>query len=228
MIKTLSDIGLGDAPLYGGKAAALGEMMGHGLRVPEGAAVSVAVFRRFLRHNHITFIPEKIPAENECVHAAVLGGAFPAEDEADLRTLFDGLHVTGGEGLVARSSALCEDDKRTSFAGIFETVAGINAAEELLDAVKACYASLFTDKVLDYAWEHHVRLEKLEMGIAVQRFKRGRPSGVLFTADPVSFDPDATVINWVEDVCSASVSGAAPSRRVRVDRRRKRGTKACP
>ena len=226
MIINLSDIGLGDAPRSGGKAAALGEMMRHGLRVPEGAAVSVAVFRRFLRHNHITLDSEKIPAENERVHAALLRGTFPAEDEADLRTLFDGLYVTGGEGLVARSSALCEDDKRMSFAGIFETVTGIKAAEDLLHAIKACYASLFTDKALDYAWEHRVRFKNLEMGIAVQRFKRGRPSGVLFTADPVSFDPDVTVINWVEDVCAAYVSGAASSRRLRVDRRRK--TEATP
>lgn len=219
MIAYLTTINKNKAGIFGSKAAFLGELVKHGITVPPGFAVSVALFHQFLEYNGINFDPGRFLARNNRIQQQLLTGTFPPELKKALLENFHNLYNKQGDGLVVRSSALCEDAEKTSFAGIFKTFTGIHSPENMLDAIKKCYASLLADKALAYALAHKIPFEELQMGIVVQEFIQGRPSGVMFTADTVNMDSGIMVINWVDDVCAAYVEGRAKSRRLCVSRR---------
>jgi pyruvate,water dikinase len=162
------ELGSADVPLVGGKNASLGEMIGamkeQGIRVPGGFATTSDAYREFLDANALS---EKIEAHlaelargekplsdvGKTIRDLFLQSSFPAEVEGEIRRAYRDLcrrHGSEKTDVAVRSSATAEDLPDASFAGQQETFLNVSGEEELLDACRKCYASLFTDRAISY------------------------------------------------------------------------------
>jgi phosphohistidine swiveling domain-containing protein len=194
----------------GFKAARLADVARLGLPVPEAFALTVGAFAEFRAANGIRR-SEGPPAQ---LAERIRGGAFPAALAAELRAR---LAALPGDTFAVRSSALSEDGRACSMAGQLETFLDVRR-QDVPEMVKACWAALFGPVVLAYAAKHGMK-PSTEMGVIVQRQIHPRYAGVLFTLDPVTDSADHFVIEWVEGLGDALVSGTATPERIRVSRR---------
>ncbi|MCX7899924.1 MAG: phosphoenolpyruvate synthase, partial [Methylocystis sp.] len=164
-IRFFSEIGIGDVPLVGGKNASLGEMYreltSKGLLVPNGFAVTAEAYRATLDEagawpalhealdgvdpENVADLARRAARARDIVYAAPL----PASVEADIcAAMVELIKEYGAELTVAvRSSATAEDLPSASFAGQHETYLNVRP-EGVIDAVRHCFASLFTDRAI--------------------------------------------------------------------------------
>ena len=94
----------------------------------------------------------------------------------------------GNKPLVIRSSATCEDSPLLSFAGQYSSFLNIKGEKNIINAIKLCYQSLFSENAKIYAKINGIRLEYENMAIAIQELAPIKTAGVIFTADPVNQD----------------------------------------
>src|SRR6056297_916947 len=109
--------------------------------------------------------------------------------------------------LVIRSSATCEDSPLLSFAGQYSSFLNIKGGENIINAIKLCYQSLFSDNAKIYANINGVRLEDESMAIAIQELTSVKAAGVVFTADPVNQDSEKMIIEYTKGLGDSIVSG---------------------
>lgn len=97
-----------------------------------------------------------------------------------------------------RSSATGEDGADSSFAGIFDTFLGVSGSPRVLEAVRACWASLFSARAIAYRARHGISHHAMPMAVGVVELVHARASGVAFSIHPVSGKRDRVVIesNW--------------------------------
>lgn len=114
----------------------------------------------------------------------------------------------GSKPLVVRSSATCEDSPLLSFAGQYSSFLNITGSDNIINAIKLCYQSLFGNNAKMYAKMNGVRLEYESMAIAIQELVPVTIAGVVFTADPVSGDNNEIVIEYTEGLGDSVVSGS--------------------
>ncbi|MGA1494820.1 MAG: PEP/pyruvate-binding domain-containing protein, partial [Rhodothermales bacterium] len=166
LIRWLDNPVIPPAALIGGKNASLAEMnvklSKRGIRTPDGFATTIFAFRRYLYHNHLedpihcileNYENDGIPVEwaGNDIRSLILGGSFPRDVETALREAYDQLaqRADATDGLVpvaVRSSATAEDLPEASFAGQLESYLNVRGADDLLDAVRSWFASLFSDR----------------------------------------------------------------------------------
>ncbi len=136
--------------------------------------------------------------------------AFVILDITDLDSLPDNLEQAylglGGGKVAVRSSALGEDGAEASFAGQYETLLNIEGLAALEHAIRQCIASLYSDRATAYQ-SKQTDLGEVQMCVVVQRMVDAASAGVLFTADPVSGRHDRLVIDAVQGLGEALVSG---------------------
>jgi pyruvate,water dikinase len=114
--------------------------------------------------------------------------------------------------LAVRSSAVGEDSGLFSFAGLHDSVLGVEGEEDCFGAILRCWASLYSDRAVDYRNRNGIPLKDAAMAVIVQRLVPAQVSGVLFTADPSGL-PGMMAIEAVAGTGDALVSGrAAPER----------------
>jgi pyruvate,water dikinase len=194
----------------GFKAVRLADIARLGLAVPEAFALTAGAFCEFCGANGIR-LSEGRP---EQLAKRIRAGTFPAALRDELR---ERLAALPGLTVAVRSSALSEDGAACSMAGQLETFLDVRR-EDVPEKVRACWAGLFGPAVLAYAAKHGMA-PATEMGVIVQRQIHPRYAGVLFTLDPVTGSADHFVIEWVEGLGDALVSGTVTPERIRVSRR---------
>lgn len=215
----LKDLTHGQAPLFGGKAVTLGEMIRSGSPVPPGYALSVEDYNSFLSFNRFPFAVEEYLAKNDKIVDFLLNAAIPPDMRRSLgRAYAELIELSPDRLLAVRSSAVCEDDASHSMAGVFESYIDVASLEDLERAVRRCYASLFKDRALAHAVRNELAWENLTMGVVIQPFIAGRPSGVLFTADAVEMDPEVLIVNAVDGICADYVRGGRPASLFRLEK----------
>ena len=209
-------VGRDATPLVGGKGANLGELTQAQIPVPPGFVVTTSAYRAFLLDTgldrRIAELVEDLNVEDDealqdiaCqVRAAIEEAPMPA----DLREQIEAAYRELGEGPVAvRSSATAEDLAEASFAGQQSTYLNIEGAAEVVDAVQRCWASLFEARAIFYrenaGWGH----TEVDLAVPVQRMVQSQASGVMFTIDPISNDPERVVIEAAFGLGEAVVSG---------------------
>ena len=209
-------VGRDATPLVGGKGANLGELTQAQIPVPPGFVVTTSAYRAFLLDTgldrRIAELVEGLNVEDDealqdiaCqVRAAIEEAPMPA----DLREQIEAAYRELGEGPVAvRSSATAEDLAEASFAGQQSTYLNIEGAAEVVDAVQRCWASLFEARAIFYrenaGWGH----TEVDLAVPVQRMVQSQASGVMFTIDPISNDPERVVIEAAFGLGEAVVSG---------------------
>src|SRR5919108_194559 len=214
---SLGEVSKDDLALAGGKGASLGELSAAGLPVPPGFVVTTRAYDAFVQAGAL--------GEEIAAHATQLQGdaaAFEAAEEK-LRALFSGTEIpdvivdeilapydklVGADGVAVavRSSATAEDLPGASFAGQQETYLNVRDATALLEAVKACWASLWMARAMAYRARQGMDAP-VSLAVIVQRMVPAEAAGMLFTADPVSGEADRSVINAAWGLGEAVVGG---------------------
>jgi len=192
--------------LVGGKGASLARMAAAGLPVPAGFHITTEAYRSFVMENGLQ---EQILAAVSATKAddpatleeaaRQIGGLFaqsamPDEIAEAIRQAYAALG--GGELPVAvRSSATAEDLPELSFAGQQETYLNMHGEAMVLDAVKRCWASLWTARAIGYRASHHIAQEEVSLAVVVQKLVPAEASGILFTANPLTGARDQVMIH---------------------------------
>ena len=215
-ILELSQVGIGDIEIVGGKNASLGEMIQNlaslGINIPNGFVVTVAAYREFLKYNNlestISLIINSIDIGNieslrrggQQIRLLLKNGRFPKEMSEVIIKAYEKLSSDYNQeytDVAVRSSATAEDLPDASFAGQQETFLNVRGPASLMDAVRNCIASLFTDRAISY--RHGFGYDHLLVGlsICVQKMVRSDlgASGVAFSLDTESGFKDVVVIN---------------------------------
>lgn len=190
--KHFSEINDGDLSRVGGKGLNLGKLTRTGFRVPQGFCVTTEAY---------LFSVQDLSEQNA---KSIKGLTLAPELVAEIRTAHEKLQT---DTVAVRSSATAEDLAEASFAGQQDTFLNVRP-EELLDALKACWASLWSDRAIAYRETQNIADDGLAMAVVIQEMCEADVSGVLFTVSP--FRQDASVIesNWGlgESVVSGTIT----------------------
>ncbi|PGF15258.1 phosphoenolpyruvate synthase [Natrinema sp. CBA1119] len=222
----LDEISAGDLETVGGKGASLGELTGAGLPVPPGFVVTAGTYRSFIEEAEIDeelFAAVDVDVDDSAALADAADRAqelileTPFPDELQTEILESYHEVGNGEAFVAvRSSATAEDLPDASFAGQQETF--LNVTEEaLLDRVRECWASLFTQRAIYYRQEQGFDHSAVNIAVVVQQMVDAEKSGVMFTSHPSTGDA-TMIIEAAWGLGEAVVSGAVSPDNYVIDR----------
>ena len=214
MIRWFEEISRNDVPIVGGKTASLGEMIrslaGAGIRVPGGFAVTAHAYRHFLEHNALEPVIQAqldrldggapLADVGQAIRTAITAGILPDDLADSVRTAYAELSRRSGldaAPVAVRSSATAEDLPDASFAGQQETFLNVVGVDAVLDAVRHCFASLYTDRAITYRALHGYPHLKVALSVGVQRMVRSDrgASGVAFTLDTETGFRNLVVIN---------------------------------
>jgi pyruvate, water dikinase len=200
----LTDAACADVGVAGGKGASLARMTQAGAAVPDGFVVGAGALAAALEAAGCRERVVSQLAAGADVREVVRSVAVPGELSELVGSAYAAL---GGSVAVAvRSSACAEDSAAASFAGQQETYLNVSGAAAVLDAVRACWASFFSERALFYRGRKGVATD-LGMAVVVQRQLFPDKAGVLFTMDPVRRRRDQVVVEAVWGLGEALVSG---------------------
>ena len=222
----LSQLASGSLAQVGGKALNLGKLAAAGYPVPPGFCLTTAAYR--------TVVPSEVdavaarldealsdtPAGTDTASGprgedraglagqareAVAGAPVPAGVEAAVRAAYAAL---GNVPVAVRSSATAEDLPFASFAGQQDTFLDVVGADDVIQAVRRCWASLWTDRAVAYRTANGISHREVGLAVVVQQMVDAATAGVLFTANPVTGTRTETVIDASPGPGQAVVSGA--------------------
>jgi pyruvate,water dikinase len=224
-IRWFHEIGSAELGHVGGKGANLGELTRAGLPVPPGFCVASSAYQDFLKETGLDQLIEKILTEIDLDDREDVAGksaqvrdliiSHPILPEIADQVL-DGYHRLLNENrdllraevsLAIRSSATAEDQANASFAGQLETYLNVRGETSLLDHVRLCWASLWSDRVVSYIARQGLDHRLVSMSVVVQMMIPAEVSGVMFTANPVTRDNREIVLNASWGLGEAIVSG---------------------
>jgi pyruvate,water dikinase len=221
LVSFFKDIDKHDLPLVGGKGANLGEMTQAGFPVPNGFAVTVESYDRFIEDNDFQEYlndvmkdtdvkdPESLQSASNKVHRKIMSGKIPDEVAHETIKAYKKLSGRLKKALVAvRSSATAEDLPGASFAGQQATFLNIKGEASLLESVKECWASLFTARAIFYREENKIKHDKVKISVIVQIMVQSEVSGVMFSIDPVTNDKERIIVESVWGLGEMIVQGS--------------------
>jgi pyruvate,water dikinase len=227
-IRFFSEIGIEDVPLVGGKNASLGEMFREltpkGIAVPNGFAITAEAYRHALETagawpalketlvgldvSDVDDLARRAARAREIVYAA----ALPADLDAQIREALARLTAEYGSKLsvAIRSSATAEDLPSASFAGQHDSYLNVHGEANVLDAVRHCFASLFTDRAIRYRVDNGFDHFKVFNSVGVMKMVRSdlASSGVIFTIDTETGFEDVVFITGALGLGENVVQGA--------------------
>jgi phosphoenolpyruvate synthase/pyruvate phosphate dikinase len=206
-----------DPKLVGGKAANLGKLLAGGLPVPPGFAITTQAFAEHMADELVSrLVDRSISAiekganveeleliANEIRRAMQVVGI----DQGFAEQLTNAYHALRAPFVAVRSSATVEDGTTATWAGQLETYLYVDRETSLYDAVINCWASLYAPRALSYRLSHGMLREPVAVAIIVQAMIIAEKSGVAFSVDPVTNDPDTLVVEAVWGDCEQLVSG---------------------
>jgi pyruvate,water dikinase len=214
-----------DIPSVGGKNANLGEMIGAGIPVPPGFAVTAYAYKKFIEETRISskiyeIIKETVtnPDDPKLYNVAskrirdlIEATPVPKDTENAVKSAYKQLCKKLGTNdvfVAVRSSATAEDLADASFAGQQETFLNVRGVSELLSATVKCWSSLFTPRSIFYRDEKGFAHEKVFISVGVQKMVNSTAAGVIFTINPVTGDLSQIVIEGNYGLGEAVVSGS--------------------
>jgi pyruvate,water dikinase len=227
-IRFFKDIRIEDIPIVGGKNASLGEMYREltpqGVKVPNGFAISAQAYwyvleqagiatklrqtLEGLRSDDVADLARRGREARQLVYSA----ALPADLRQEILDAYRVLQQEYGPSLslAVRSSATAEDLPDVSFAGAHETYLNVEGDEQLLDACRRCFASLFTDRAIHYRMDEGFDHFKVALSIGVMKMVRSdlAASGVIFSLDTESGFTDVVFITGAYGLGENVVQGA--------------------
>lgn len=209
-----------DVALVGGKGANLGEMIRNGFPVPDGFIVTANAYYEFLKENDLAVkikhllkaadftSTDSLSQVSNHVKKYILGGTISEELKREVFAHYKKLGGVLKDALVAvRSSATAEDLPTASFAGQQETFLNVRGEANLIQKIKAAWASLFEPRAIFYRHEKNFDHFKVGIAVPVQKMVESQTSGVMFTLDPVTNDKSKIVIEAIYGLGELIVQG---------------------
>jgi len=219
-----------DVAQVGGKNASLGEMISslksEGIRVPDGFATTANAYRQFIKANdlegqiksHLQALEsgeKSLDRVGKAIRRLFENAKFPEEIATAIRDSYRQLSEKYNDeevDVAARSSATAEDLPEASFAGQQETFLNLTGEDEVLEACRKCYASLFTDRAISYRETQGFDHLQVALSVGIQKMVRSDKAcaGVMFSIDTETGFPEAILIDGAwglgENVVQGSVT----------------------
>jgi rifampicin phosphotransferase len=220
-----------DPRLVGAKTANLARLRQAGFAMPDGFCVTTAAYAILTQGSNPADLIERLALADPGDTDTLAALAAELRDYIGQRSLSpvvrravaEALEAAGRDRVYAvRSSATAEDLPHASFAGQHETILNVRGEERLVEAIRTCMASLFTERAIRYRAQQRIPDDKVAMAVLVQQMIEPEASGVAFSADPGSGNRHVAAIEAVLGLGEAHVSGKVTPDRVRVDRQRGR------
>ncbi len=226
-IRSFDDVGMSDVASVGGKNASLGEMRRAltplGIRTPDGFATTADAYRAFMRSADLERVVrdslagidisdiDTLQAAGSRVRSAMLAAPLPADLIDAVQDGYRRLEEQYGPNcdVAVRSSATAEDLPEASFAGQQETFLNIHGETMLVDAVRRCYASLFTDRAIVYRVHHGFDHTQVALSVGVQKMVRSdlASAGVMFSIDTETGFSNSVLITGAYGLGESVVQG---------------------
>ncbi len=212
-VKDLVNVGNKDLLEVGGKAGNLGEMLSRELPVPEGFVVLTKGYRTFVQENHLegkilelTGRIRELGGTNyeKRIEELFMNSEIPKTMENEILQKYE---EYGSPTVAVRSSATAEDLPGLSFAGQYSSYLNVHGNDELLNSIKACWASLWNERAVSYRERQGIGIDGLAHGVVVQQLVKGEKAGILFTANPLNGRRDQMLINASWGLGEAIVGG---------------------
>ena len=219
LILPFSAIDRGALAEAGGKAANLGELVRAGFPVPAGFCVTTAAYDLVAADAGLEPTlaalagtrPDDTARLAELAAEARSSLSDASVPEVLEQTIADAYGDLGDDGapvsVAVRSSATAEDLSQASFAGQQDTYLNVAGAESVLDAVRRCWASLWTDRAVSYRATNGIDPHSVRLAVVLQQMVDASVAGVLFTANPVTGKRRQAVIDASPGLGEAVVSG---------------------
>jgi pyruvate, water dikinase len=228
LIIPFQKLGIEDVPKVGGKNASLGEMFQKlnplGIRIPGGFAVTAKAYRLFLKENQLEKpIQDQLASldlkgfsnlrqVSKKIKSLILKGELSEVLAKEIAEAYEVL--SGGKkkqvDVAVRSSATAEDLPGASFAGLHESFLNIKGTEDLLKAVRSCFASLYNGRAIKYRHDKGFDKHEIALSVGVQLMVRAdlASSGVCFSIDPESGFQQAVLVTGCWGLGENIVQGA--------------------
>jgi len=227
-VRWFEELGIDDVPLVGGKNASLGEMYREltpqGVKIPNGFAITAAAYRHMLDlagawealHEALDDLNpddvDDLARRGARAREIVYGAGLPDDMRAEILDAFHALKAQypNDISVAVRSSATAEDLPNASFAGQQDTYLNIETDEQLIEACRRCFASLFTDRAIHYRVDQGFDHFKVALSIGVMKMVRSdlAASGVMFSLDTETGFRDVVFITGAYGLGENVVQGA--------------------
>jgi pyruvate,water dikinase len=227
-VKWFEDLRIEDVPSVGGKNASLGEMIKNlgnkGVSVPGGFAVTAYAYKYTIEKAGIdvkikeilvdldTHDVKNLAERGEKIRTLIKSTPLPEELSNEIRKFYQLMEERYYKNVdvAVRSSATAEDLPDASFAGQQETYLNVTGEEELLQRVRECFASLFTNRAISYRQDKGFDHFSVYLSVGVQKMIRSdlASSGVMFSIDTESGFQDAVYITGAYGLGENVVQGA--------------------
>ncbi len=214
--------------VIGGKGRSLARLSQNGFAVPTGFHVTADAYRRFVETRgmqaqilelavpEVTGLSVSFENASRAIRDLFAEGDVPLEIRDSIASAYRGL---GDDPAIAvRSSANAEDLPDLSFAGQQETFLNVSGADAVVEAVRNCWASLWTPQAMSYRHQNGIAQESVAMAVVAQVMVPSDVSGILFTANPATGERSEMVINASFGLGEAVVSGQVTPDTYIVDR----------
>ncbi|MBN1148675.1 MAG: hypothetical protein JXA78_15555 [Anaerolineales bacterium] len=202
----------------GGKGASLARLSAAGLPVPGGFHVTTAAYEQFVAENDLQLLilaalgvvdvsqPATLEAASAQINELFLQAHVPPEVAVAIAQAYQNLP---GElpAVAVRSSATAEDLPDLSFAGQQETFLNVRGSEAVQQAVRRCWASLWTGRAIGYRTQHDIDQAAVSLAVVVQRLVPAEAAGILFTANPLNGQRGQAMISVAWGLGEAIVGG---------------------
>ena len=226
LLRSFDHLSRADVPFAGGKGANLGELTSAGLPVPPGFVVGAPAYAAFCDANGLRERLSRCSSDvdvddSEALARGIRRSAHDGRRRSRCRTgsrdeiarAYGARRRRTSDAPVAvRSSATGEDTESASFAGMNETYLNIRGADEVVEAVRSCWASLFGARTVFYRAKRGFGQADMDIAVVVQRQIESTRAGVMFTIDPATGDADRLVIEGSFGLGEAVVVGIGLAR----------------
>jgi len=205
----------------GGKGWDLGRLYRYGFNVPAGGVLSAGAYQGFIIENNLledmAEITNSVNAGNigekeieqklSLLRGKIKARHIPSNIRDELET---NLNTTGilDKPVAVRSSASAEDSVKSSFAGIHESFLNVRGMDNILSAIKGCYASLWTPRAVAYRRKMNIADGEVSQAVVIMEMVEARAAGVAFTCDPQTGREDLFVVNANFGLGESVVNGA--------------------
>lgn len=232
LVTRLHEVGRNDLPLVGGKGANLGELVRNGFPVPDGFVVTTRAYDQVVAGSSLDDLiakelnrPDGGEPDGSVIRAAFAAVEIPDQVREAIVSAYAALGRAGrdadeaGVPVAVRSSATAEDLPSAAFAGQQDTYLNVTGVDALLDSVRACWGSLWTDRAIAYRRRLGLDSASVRIAVVVQRMVDPAVAGVMFTANPVTGARDETVVDASPGLGEAVVAGLVTPEHYVLDRR---------
>lgn len=228
LVAPLAHFDRGSILLAGGKGINLVELIRAGLSVPAGFVITTAAYELLIKGNGMEANmrelldsrqiedPASLTVMSQKMQSLFQAASIPDPSRGEILKAYQELESAT---VAVRSSATAEDLPEAAFAGQQETLLNVIGEQALLDAVRACWVSLWSERAILYRARQNVDQNSVRMAVVVQQMVQADIAGVMFTANPVSGARDELVIDANPGLGETVVGGLVTPDHFVVDKR---------